>query len=193
MMMLLRRANNDDCSVIPDWNTPTIRALASEIPVTERRLRRIIAHLCRHGWLEYEPGMPGRQPRGSTGKGKGRFRPLPRAPEPCLPPCEGIHQSRKRGLHDPHSDEKRGSQDPREKGVPVQEFPQVSAGISPRDSAARGEREGEMFGERLTVTIAGAKFPALRCKGCGDLVAEVVSFDGCHATCEAPKQERMGA
>lgn len=47
MMMLLRRANNADCS-IPKWNTPTIAGLAREIPLSERRLRRVLAHLVKH-------------------------------------------------------------------------------------------------------------------------------------------------
>lgn len=182
MMMLLRRADNDDCSVIPEWNTPTIRALASEIPVTERRLRRILQHLAKHGWLEYTPGCPGRQPAKSSGKGKGRFRPLPRKPDPCLPPCEGVHRARKRGFQNPLSAEENGSQNPLKKGVPVHESAQVIGQIPPRDSVTRGVVAGK---PPLTVVIAGRTHPAIICRDCGVPVPEEFAFDGCHATCEA--------
>jgi DNA-binding HxlR family transcriptional regulator len=48
--------------------------------------------------------------------------------------------------------------------------------------------------EPLTLTIAGVKWPAILCRGCGSPVAEIVAFDGCHATCEpGSESERMGA
>jgi DNA-binding HxlR family transcriptional regulator len=60
-----------------------------------------------------------------------------------------------------------------------------------RPSVTRGE-VGEVAGESLpspaeplTLTIAGVQWPAVLCLGCGCPVAEVVSFDGCHAMCEA--------
>ena len=49
MMMLLRRADNDDCTVIPSWRTPTVKLLAAECALSERRLRRILGHLAAHG------------------------------------------------------------------------------------------------------------------------------------------------
>lgn len=127
MMMLLRRSNNADCA-IPVWNTPTIAGLAREIPVTERRLRRILAHLVMHGWLDYTPGTPGRQPARQYGKGKGRFLLVPRVPGECRSPCEGVLSGRKRGRTSPDK-----------KGAPVHEKTQVTTAIPPRVLAVTRE------------------------------------------------------
>lgn len=140
MMMLLRRSNNEDCA-IPVWNTPTIAWLATEIPVTERRLRRILAHLVKHGWLEYTPGTPGRQPVRQAGKGKGRFLLLPGPPEQCRPPCEGVHNPRKRGF-----------QNPDKKGVSANGAVQVTTAIPPRVLAVTRE-EGEGTWHELTKNL----------------------------------------
>jgi hypothetical protein len=144
MLTLLRRSDNADCTV-PPWNTPTIAVLAAEIPVTERRLRRILAHLAAHGWLDYTPGAPGRRPAGKKRTGKGTFALLPRQPGRCLPPCEGIHPAttrnnaarRKRGFQNPQSTEVTGFGNPHLKGVSVNEFPQVSTSERPRDAVTR--------------------------------------------------------
>jgi hypothetical protein len=148
MMMLLRRSDNEDCSLIPSWRTPTVRLLAAECALSERRLRRILAHLAAHGWLEYRPGTPGRRPAAGKQGGKGIFRPVPGPTARCSPPCAGIHpattrNNEKRGFQDQHSPDESGLGNPYLKGVSVNESSQVSDVIAPRDAVAGEIGEGK--------------------------------------------------
>ena len=59
MMMLLRRSNNDDCS-LPVWAVPTEKQLAREVVVNDRDLKRHLRHLEAHGWLQVPEGQHGR-------------------------------------------------------------------------------------------------------------------------------------
>ena len=135
MMMLLRRADNEDC-MVPPWRTPTEKQLAAEIPLGVRRLRRLLRHLEGHRWLIVTSGR-GRPPLDKKAPAKSkrssyRLLPGPGSPGLCGPPCPGIHPN-KRGSHDPLITQEKGVLRPSEKGVLWSEFPQVSTDIAPRD------------------------------------------------------------
>lgn len=193
MLTLLRRSNNDECSTIPPWRMPTVRKLAAEVGVGERRMRRLIAHLVAHGWLEYVPG-PGRQYAKKTGQARCVFRPVPGYPQKCRPPCEGIHPNAHKDrtpkrVPGPALDETERVGGPALEGVPVKEFPQVDTAFRPRDDAARGVVEGKAP-EPLTVTIAGRVHRAEVCKGCTELVPIAFAYDHFHMYCHPVQPSR---
>ena len=160
MMMLLRRAHNDTLTV-PDWRTPSLPQLAAAVRVDVRRVRRLLAHLERHGWVKRSAGH---------GRGhKSTYALLPGgvAGDPC--------SCRKRGTGEPPIDrQKRGSGNPllrtekgvweaQEKGVKLAASSQVSPGIAPR------AHQGGRVSKGALACIGGCGHAARRnCRTCWD-------------------------
>lgn len=151
MFSLLRRSNNDDCS-LPAWARPTEKQLAREVVANERDLRRLLRHLEAHGWLEVPDGQYGRgrppldkqQPTKSRRSG---YVLVPRTPERCAPPCSGVRKrDRKRGGQPPAMEAETGGQAPSGKGGTECPSSEVSDGAASRDCAVtRGVGEGTAF------------------------------------------------
>lgn len=151
MMMLLRRSNNDDCS-LPVWATPTERQLSREVLVNERDLKRHLRHLEAHGWLEVPEGQHGRgrpplNKQQPTASRRNAYVLMPRTPERCAAPCPGVRKrANKRGGTPPVREAEMVGQTPPEKVGTELSFPQVSEGGPPRDCAVTREvGEGETF------------------------------------------------
>lgn len=96
MLSLLSRAENEDCT-LPARYTPTERQLAGNASLSLLRVKDVLRHLRRHGWLDVRPGR-GRPPldkRKKTLSRRSFYILFPgSAPEPCGPDCPGIDRKR---------------------------------------------------------------------------------------------------
>ena len=68
MMVLLDRADNDDCA-IPVWRSPSLLAVEHDTSLAHSTVVKTVAHLEMHGWLERSG-----QKRGQVSKTKGSGR-----------------------------------------------------------------------------------------------------------------------
>jgi hypothetical protein len=157
MMMLLRRAHNDTLAV-PDWRTPALPQLAGEVRVDVRRVRRLLAHLERHGWVKR-----------LAGRGRGRKSTYVLLPAPGSCDCHEKRVSqppitdRKGGLETPFCGQGKGVWEAQEKGAKPAASSQVSPGIAPR------AHQGEGVDKEALACIGGCGRAARRgCRTCWD-------------------------
>jgi DNA-binding HxlR family transcriptional regulator len=211
-VLLYDLAQWNTAMILPERQPKSLATLATKCDMSVRNLKRALLELDELGWVERTP-HPG---RGLTTTYQLRVG-MDAAPKSrtAMTDAERARRYRERKkagqktVTDDPSDEPGSGPDSRDAsricgvirhGAERDDF----AGQRGRAAVRDGRDEGEGFGvadetipmaaERLTVTIAGRKWPALVCLGCGSPVAEVVAFDGCHATCEpGPESERMGA